>query len=361
MTSSRPGASRSYVRALLSVLSIAGVLALMSPALAAGRPVQHQRPKAPGVTFGIGPASAAGIDGRPLLNYTASPGAALTDHVAVVNLSAKPIHVRVYPVDAVPGANGATGYEPAATKPTDAGSWITVHTARPGAVMLLRGRATRVIPISVAIPSNASPGDHVAGIIASLTSRITSQSGERVKFEQRVALRTDLRVSGPLRPVLAIENLAAQYHGTLNPFAAGWASVSYTVHNTGNVTLGATQAVTISGLFGTTGRAVSVAHVPLLLPGASLPVKVRVDGVWPELVMHASVSVKPVGAAGAANPVLPVNTARTSFWAVPWTLLTIALAVVALLIGRLWWRRAHPRTARHRPKANRQPVLAGKA
>ncbi len=361
MTSSRPGSGRSCLRALLYAASIAGVLALMSPAAAAGHPASHHRATAPGVTFGIGPASANGIDGRPLLNYTASPGAALTDHVAVVNLSTKPIHLRVYPVDAIPGANGATGYESAATQPTGAGSWITVDTPRSGGVIFLRGRATRVVPISVAIPSNASPGDHVAGIIASLTSRITSNSGERVKFEQRVALRTDFRVSGPLRPALSIENLTAQYHGTLNPFGSGWASVSYTVRNTGNITLGATQAVTISGLFGSTGRAVSVAHVPLLQPGAAVPVKVRIDGVWPELVMHASVSVKPVGAAGAANPLLPVNTARTSLWAVPWTLLTLVLVVLALIAGRLWWRHAHPRSARHRPKAGREPVLAGKA
>ena len=130
---------------------------------------------------------------------------------------------------------------------------------------------------------------------------------------------------------MSIENLTAQYHGTLNPFGSGWASVSYTVHNTGNITLGATQAVTISGLFGI-DRPCGVGRARAVAPARSgLPVKVRIDGVWPELVMHASVSVKPVGAAGAANPLLPVNTARTSLWAVPWTLLTLVLAVLALV------------------------------
>src|SRR5439155_24577120 len=75
-------------------------------------------------TFGIGPASAKKLDGRPLLRYLASPGGALADHVAIQNIGLKPVTLNVYVVDAVNGTDGAIGYLPRASEHTGASRWV---------------------------------------------------------------------------------------------------------------------------------------------------------------------------------------------------------------------------------------------
>ena len=88
-------------------------------------------------------------------------------------------------------------------------------------------------PFTLTVPANAQPGDHIGGVIAALTQRA---NGGRVAQENRVGDAVYLRVSGPLQPVLSVESLSVGgYHGTVNPFGGGSTSVSYTVHNTGNV------------------------------------------------------------------------------------------------------------------------------
>ena len=60
---------------------------------------------------------------------------------------------------------------------------------------------------------------------------------------QRVEIPIRLRVGGPLKPSLSVEDVAVHYSG-------GDATVTYTVHNTGNAILTARQAVSVSGPFG---------------------------------------------------------------------------------------------------------------
>lgn len=293
-------------------------------------------------TFGIGPADGKRIDGRPLLTYLASPGAHLTDHVAIVNLAAKSVTLNVYAADAAIGADGSFGYLAKAAPRKDASAWIKVMTPGQSPKITLAPRATVILPIIVTVPADASPGDHAAGVITSLTSKITSSKGQLIDFEQRVALRTFVRVSGPLHPQLAIEKLQVKYRDTLNPVGGGKVTVSYTVRNTGNVRLGARQQVIISGLFGTTS-AKALADVPLLLPKSSVAVSVTVPGVFPQLHMHARVVLVPLTVAGDVDPGLPTKIIiSATLWAVPWAL--IAALVLLLCAVLLWvWRRRRSR------------------
>ena len=113
-------------------------------------------------------------------------------------------------------------------------------------------------------------------------------------------------------------------------------TVEYTVHNTGNVSLGAHQSVQVAGLFGLGGAGARVQDVPLLLPGASVRQSVDVPGVLPLVRMTATVTLRPIPPTGAVDPVLPGRiVASTSFWALPWVLLLLVLAGVG---GALWWR-----------------------
>ncbi|HEV7205458.1 MAG TPA: hypothetical protein VGN18_12675 [Jatrophihabitans sp.] len=353
MSTKPESARRSSVARGLAGLLLALSLVCGSIAPASARPATPASPAA----FGIGPANTHGIDGRPFLNYVSSPKGETADHIAVVNLGAKPLTVSLYTADGVSGADGRIGYEPKADPGPDAGTWITLP--RNTTTLTLRPRSSHVLPISVHVPANATPGDHIAGIVVSVTSRVRSRSGEDVDFEQRVALRTLIRVSGPLQPGLRIEHLVADYHGTLNPFGSGSVSISFRVRNSGNINLGGKQAVTVTGLFGAAGALSAVAAVPVLIPGGDYPVRLTVHDVWPEIFMHARVSVHPAGLATAADPALDPVSRQTSFRAVPWSLLgllaLLALAVAGALRQRRH-RRAHPVPSA--PDAGRPPAPA---
>src|SRR6202044_1132814 len=100
--------------------------------------------------------------------------------------------------------------------------------------------------------------------------------------------RVYVRVSGPLHPKLEIIGLHATYHQqnkTAKPqpqagglsIGAGSTTVTYTVHNAGNVRVQANQTVKVSGLFGSS-KAVHPDAIAQLLPGGSSTVSVVVQG-----------------------------------------------------------------------------------
>lgn len=314
-------------------------------------------------TFGIGAANAKDLDGRPYLNYTTSPGARTSDHVVVQNYGHKPIKLTLYPADGVASSDGGIGFAPRSKPNVDAGNWITFPHGARSLVVHLAPRSDKVIPISIAVPGNASPGDHLAGVMAAFQGLVVGKSGQQIKLEQRIGLRALFRVSGDIKAVLSIENLHADYHGTLNPFGAGSATVTYTVRNAGNVLLSGNQKLNVTGVFGTTGSTSKIARTPLLLPGAHLPMRVEVHHVWPQLLMHARVTVTALGVAGAANPQLVASSASVSFWAVPWTLIALIVVLIALVVGFFVWRhRLNARPAAHGAKPRKPvPAIAGES
>ncbi len=372
-------APRRIVRSsrLLTVLALsaAGLLVAAGPGAAAyaaspspaapqvsgqaAAPTQGGKAAAPKVTFGVGPAGSVkvndhgtirtilGVDGRPAFTYSMTPGATLTDNLAVVNIGFQPIQLTVYATDAVNGSDGSFGLLPATTKPTDAGSWVKLTLPNGTTSLEVPARTTEILPLRVVVPANAAPGDHAAGLVASLASNVKDANGDVVTLDQRVGARMFIRVSGALRPGLTVDSLAASYHGTLNPFGKGEATVTYTVRNTGNVRLAGSQRVTISGLFGTTGNPSAIADISLLLPGGSEKVTVTVPGVLPTIWMTAHVTVSPLAVKGDVDPHLAPVAASTHFWAIPWAL--IALLVALALLG--WW------LLRRRRKGPDQPAV----
>jgi hypothetical protein len=303
----------------------------VASATAAGQPAK--------ATFGAGPASTTKLDGRPYFSYDASPGGVLEDHIAIVNFAAHAQTLNVYTVDAVTGASGDFVYGARSSIPKQVGAWLSVGTTAKRAGQVTIGpHKTMILPVFLHVPVKASPGDHAGAVIVSLTGLVKGKKGQLVKFEQRIATRVIIRVSGPLHPRLSIEDLHAQYLGHLNPFSDGTVKITYTVRNTGNVLLGASQGVTVHGLFGSTVHAKSVPGVPLLLPGGAYRVSAQVPGVVPEISVTATVRLEPVGLRGDVNPVLRVVTANAHLWAAPW-LLVIVVIVLALVITGLIWRR----------------------
>ncbi|HEX5143475.1 MAG TPA: hypothetical protein VFW21_06360 [Mycobacterium sp.] len=298
-------------------------------------PIAALDPSQP-VTFGIRPATAKGPDDRPRLSYTAAPGSVIKDFVAVTNISDIPLTLRVYAADAFNTSNGGYDLLAFGHPSIDVGAWAATAMNS----VSVAARATAIVPFTLSVPDKASPGDHSAGIVASLTSEQVDAKGDRILVDKRVGTRIYLRVPGDLRPALKIEGLDSTFHQTLNPVGHGRTTVTYTVHNIGNLRLQGSQRLQVRTPWGSTAEGPRLPDIPQLLPGSSVSVTSDVDGVLPAFWDTAAVRVDPIPPPGDQDPVLPVAAASDTFAAVPWALLTLLVALgLAVLVWRTLRRR----------------------
>ena len=299
------------------------------------------------VTFGVATSGPKGPDSRTSLGYLLAPGSTVEDQIAVVNAGTSPVTLAVYAKDAINSESGAFDLLPASQKSTDVGTWI--HLERRSVTVPAGSR--RIVPFTLTIPATATPGDHVGGIVASLTATSKDASGNQVAIERRVGSRVYLRVTGALTPSLEVTGVTAKYHGTANPVGKGSTTVTYTVHNKGNVRLSARQTVTVGPKAVGPSVTVEPGGVVEILPGNSIVITQEVPGVLPLGAMTASVTVEPLPRPGDALGQLTPVSAAAEFWAFPWAF----LACLLLLIGlSAWWLRRHRVPTRSPPPWTRQ-------
>ncbi|MFG3689313.1 WxL protein peptidoglycan domain-containing protein [Micromonospora sp. NPDC047740] len=323
------------MRSLIGVSAV--VLLGIAPPIAVPRPVPTPPPaggspkaEAPAaVTWGVSPSSPKGPNGRAAFAYKLDPGARLTDYVAVTNHSARPITLSVYASDAVTTAQGGFDLLPAARRPVDVGSWVSLTSRQ-----LTIPSSSRVdVPFTVNVPANATPGDHVGGVVASLTATTTDAHGNQVAVDHRVGTRIYLRVTGELRPALALEDVRVQHRGSLNPFGGGEVTATATVRNTGNVRLAGTPTVHAAGPLGLTAGSASGGTLPEILPGDAVRTTVRLAQVPPLFRLTVTAAVTPTAVAGQTlDPPPGTVSHQVTVWAVPWS----QLLMLALLAGAAW-------------------------
>lgn len=302
-------------------------------------------------TWSIQPAAVGGPDGRVSLRHTIEPGDEAVDYVTISNLSGRAAAFDVYPSDGIVTGEGQFDLLSAGTAPTDSGSWIAVGdptdtAAETGAVHRVEIDADSAVtlPVTVRVPADATPGDHPAGLVASL---VQEDAGE-VMFDTRVGVRLHLRVAGDLAPELTVRDVATAYSPSWNPFAPGTLRVDYVVANSGNVRLGADIRADGSGPFGMVPYAGLGAGVREVLPGQGTTGSVEID-VWPTGLLNGTVSVTPlVVGEDDVSAEIDVATAAHTTWAVPWAqaLLLAALVAVVLLMRSIHRRRERQVEAR---------------
>ena len=148
--------------------------------------------------FSVQPSGPKGPTGRNHFIYDVAPGSTLFDYVGVTNLSDRPLTFQVYATDAFTTVDGAFSLLPANQEPTDVGSWTRVEqqsvTVKPGKRADIR--------FEITVPTNATPGDHIGGVIAAVRQSGVTADGQQVQVDRRVAARVYLRVTGDVAPAL---------------------------------------------------------------------------------------------------------------------------------------------------------------
>ena len=249
-------------------------------------------------------------------------------------------------------------------KAVDVATWIALAVGE----YTVPAHTASVIPFRITIPADATPGDHVAGVVAEeFVGSDAVKSGAGVTTIHRVAARVYLRVAGTLHPALHLQGFADVHHLAVLPGITGTGSarVSFLVANTGNSRVGLDHVtITITGLFGHEIHSRTLRGVPAgqvaaagqslpaqVLPGSTVELSTLFDGLPP--TDHATVTVSVDG----FDPVTtrPVTTvASRSFWLIPW--LVVAVVAAVLLAVALWRRRPRVRPATEGGPTTRPPA-----
>lgn len=317
-----------------------------------GSPGSGSVPRKGNATFGLQPVTNGRIDGRSEFAYQTGPGGAYQDAFAVVNYGDQPLHLAVYAADLTNNADGGLVVGGATDPKRGASTWIRLPAGLTGvdlpAASGRTGASLERIPFAWVVPTGAAAGDHTAAIVASLTVQSTGKNGEPVRLDQRVALRVFFRVSGTIAPQLTVSDFRVVYSGTWNPVGSGEARVSYTLTNSGNVRLGATQSLASSAWLGAGGTPDAIPDEPLLLPGGSVHVDLVVHHVFPGIRLTEKLHIDPVRAVDDVNVHPTPLEVQASTWAILWPLIVAVLALL-VLIGLVirWWRRRR----RNRPQS----------
>jgi hypothetical protein len=290
---------------------------------------------------------------RTNYSYTIDPGGTIYDSVVVANHGADPVELRVYAADGSTSEDGQLSLLVAGEESHGVGAWIT--TENPSVTVAAGETAT--VPFTVAVPAEATPGDYAGGVVTSLTVPDATQG---VNVDRRLGIRVNLRVGGEIAPALAVENMSVSWGGGLNPFAGGDATVSYTLHNSGNAAISAQPATHVTGPFGMFGMdAPAVDAVPELLPGESWTQTVTLAGVPPLFALLASTTVTPLvlDASGSTSPITEVSGSAAGP-AIPWILLVIVLLVAAGVSFLLRTRGTRKKAAEKRREAEVEEAVA---
>lgn len=288
------------------------------------------------ITWSVTPADASGPDQRGVIEQELDPGQTAEDFFAVRNSSRVAVTFQLNAADGYYNENGRFNMLPSDRESVDAGTWIDLPES-----VTVEPNATVVVPFTTTVPEDAVPGDHVAGIAASVLSTGTDDTGSQVGVESRVGFRILTRVTGDIVASAEIGGVVTEYTLAWNPIRPGAMTASFDVTNTGNAN------VTVAGQVGAGTGVVAIGEDDgarqTLLPGETRRVEVVVPGVWPTFYVPVEITLVPEGfdLGGDAVPVEPITASATA-WAIPVPQLLILFGLV-LVIGALFWGRRRSR------------------
>lgn len=320
---------------------VASILLLWTTLFAGGVEAKETQPlRVEGVvhSWALAPGDGSQQGDRAGMAYELAPGTATHDAVTLFNFSNVKLVFDVYATDAFNNADGAFDLLAGDDNPSDVGTWITLPQRQ---VAVEAGKQV-TLPITLRVPADAQPGDHAGAILASSAAMGTAPNGKVVNLDRRTGTRVYVRVAGRLTPRVSVARVEASYTPALNPFG-GRARVTYRIENRGNVRVGGTHRVSVSGPLGVLRRSSTAEELAELLPGESFTVTRTLRGVPATVVAVANVEFR-AKPDGSALDGLDASRRRSFAFAVP-------LTIIALLLGAGLVHYARRSYLRHRGPA----------
>ena len=210
--------------------------------------VQAQEPAATDspLGFGIKPAYATADDPTSFSYFThhLEPGDEVIDEALVINDGDLPIHLQIYVAEAMTAINGGTAFGHRNYNSNGVAGWVSIDV---GEVPLQPGE-TQIVPFTITVPTDASPGDHVAGLLVEQAPTGNETDGGAtaeepqfaVQVVQRVGVAVVIDVPGDRVAQLAITDLR------LGQQLDGGAVFEVAVHSTGNVMVNGHGTLTVT-------------------------------------------------------------------------------------------------------------------
>lgn len=219
------------------------------------------------VSFGIRPTKA--YEGNPesfgsfgYFVHSLAPGGSLSDEAMVMNSGDVPVTLKLYAADAVTAIEGGTAFANEGEEKNGVASWL----ALPVSELTLEPGEERVVPFTISVPADASPGQHVAGLVLEAApSGEAPLSGEgevqfAVKVVRRAGVAVLIDVPGPHVAGLEISGAGLRQQDDQG------ATFVVAVRNTGNIFVRGEGSLVIKDRQGT-----ELASIPLkmdtVLPG----------------------------------------------------------------------------------------------
>ncbi|HJS96390.1 MAG TPA: DUF916 domain-containing protein [Solirubrobacteraceae bacterium] len=297
--------------------------------------------------FGARPAhyNASNPATRAYFIRTVARGGSFTDQVIVSNTAAKPVALRVYPVDGLTGATSGVVYGNRQDQLHGAGQWVTPASTQ----VTVPPRAQITVGFSVKVPKGAGAGQHLAGLALEDIHSGKSTGRFSVTEVLRTVVGIEVVVPGASRSRLSLQSFSiAPIQGTTTP------SVVVGLTNAGTKLCKPALAVSLNGPGGAQHAS---RRLDTVLPGDSIPypfvwphslaagsyvANITATGCGPRVTLHGSASL---GAKLVRSTVPPGDVRPSSGGgAVPWwpiALVGFGGIVVGALFGR---RRRAPNT-----------------
>ena len=224
------------------------------------------------------PTTLPGYWPRVVFSPSLVAGKTVTDSVTVSNVSDSALSFDLYSADAFNTPGGGLSLRRRVDPVEGIGAWIRL--AHSGVVVPAHEKVA--IPFVIAVPTDATPGDHVGGIVAAETTSTASSAGSvPITVIQAVGVRVYGRVTGPMVARLGVRPPHLAVHRSVSSLFGGTtdAVVRVSVVNRGNVVVTPTAHLEVTDTFG--APATRTFAIGPLLPGEAVMrhAKVRVRGL----------------------------------------------------------------------------------
>jgi hypothetical protein len=195
-----------------------------------------------------------------------------TDQVVVTNTAAKPVTLRVYPVDGLTGATSGVVYGNRGVALHGAGLWVTPDVS----IVTVPATSQTSVGFTLKVPAGAAVGQHLAGLALEDASAGKSSGRFSVTEVLRTVVGIEVNVPGPSQSRLALQSFSiAPIQGTTYP------SVVVNLANTGQNLCKPQLAVSLQGPGGVQR---ATRQLDTVLPGDAIPYPF----VWPHSLAAGS-------------------------------------------------------------------------